>query len=206
MTSEVGLMKNLKKLMVLCLGTCLTVATLTGCEFSFDKQWVWDSDSEKFEEVNYEDYGYDSSESVVKDFWKAFAKCDEDKLKDGLYCGDIAYAEYHKDVDDSRDDFLDDIMEFVESAEDKGITINYKDVEITDTDDYDLDSDKIEEFAEVCDIKDAEMCTVIVPETQEVDGSVYEIEETYEMITICVHDRWFLLKFDCTDAQIVEEH
>lgn len=199
-------MKNLKKLMTLCLGTCLTVATLTGCGFSFEKQWVWDSDSGKFEEVNYEEYGYDSSESVINAFWKAFAKCDEDKLSDCLYCGDIAYAEHRKTVDDSRDDFLDDIMEFVESAEDKGVTINYKDVEITDTDGHDLDSDEIEELAEVCSVEDAEICTVIVSETQEVDGTIYEIEETYEMITMCVHGRWFLVSLDNTDVEIIEEH
>ena len=197
-------MRNLKKLMLLCLGTCLTAATLTGCGFSFEKQWVWDSDSGKFEEVNYEEYGYDSSESAIKALWKGFAKCDEDKLSSCLISGDIAKSGYREDVDEFSDELLDAIMEIVEAAEDKGVVIDYKNLEITDTEDYDIDEDDdMEDLPDIFDIDGAELCTVIVPETQEVDGTVYEIEETYEMITVCIHDRWFITSFDCTNTEIV---
>lgn len=194
----------MKKILVVGTGMlALSACLLAGCRASYDTDlngeshhYEYDEDSGKFEEVKEEDFGFDSSDEAIEAYWQAYSDCSkkgfkscfprEDLLKDGaeVDCDEVIEEQLDnaKSIQDSIDIHVDDLR--IESGE--------------------LDIDDLDEaFTSAYYIEKARLSVVTVPMTQDVDGEEYEVEDKYEITTVRIDGRWYIVLVESLGADVV---
>lgn len=194
----------MKKILVVGAGMlALSACLLAGCQASVDTavgdekhSYEYNDESGKFEEVKEEDFGFDSSDEAIEAYWQAYSDCSkkgfescfprEDLLKDGAKVNSDEVIEEQLDnaesIQDSIDIHVDDIR--IESGE-------------LDIDDLD------EDYTGAYYVEKARLSVVTVPMTQDVDGKEYEIEDKYEITTVRIDGRWYIVLVESLGADVV---
>lgn len=165
----------------------MMIFSLCGCGFSAVKL----SKDEKEDKQ-----GFSSSEAVIQAYWQAFS----DVRKSG-------FRECFPDPDDAKKGTAN-VEDMVDSS--YGLAEKMQDSVVIDLDNITVDAstcdiqDVNSEIANCYDVEDAEICDVVVPLLQTIDGVEYNVEDEYDITTICIDGNWYIIDVTETDVRIVD--
>lgn len=179
--------KHLTKIVTIASVLAIMTVGITGCSMpgSNDK-------SGKDTKIEQSEDAYDSSEEVIKAFWKAMATEDEDLMITCFYS--------KSDAEDDIKDNMDRAHIIADYTE-----IHTKDIEFEKSDDDQDDIDEIVKDYGYKKFDDAEKYTVTVPMTQDINDVTYDVNDIYEVVTVCYDDAWYIVEIKETNTEIVSQ-
>lgn len=183
-----------KKLFLLLMATTLCTS-LVACSLKPDegRERTDGYESNKDDEESKE--GFESSDDVITAYWQAYADVKKSEFKEVFPSQDLSSRS-----DSNIDDIIDESYDNAKSIQDYTI-IDVDNIEI-DSENYDVD-DLDSDITKAFDIEKAKLSTVTVPLTQTIDGTDYEVEDIYEIITIRIDGNWYIINVEEIEANIV---
>ncbi|MBQ8218170.1 MAG: hypothetical protein IJZ79_02590 [Bacilli bacterium] len=189
-----------KKLFKMLLATSLCVLMIgtTGCgllnnDSSKDNDTeVEQSDDreEKENEKNENETGYDSSEDVINAFWKSMEDQDRDLMASCFY-----------EKANTADEAIDANMTAAETTGDYTVyDLDNVSIEVNNE-----DAESVVEELNYEDYDEVEHFTVTVPMSQTIENVRYEVNDIYDVVTICIEDRWYLVRLNEIDVVITSQ-
>ena len=141
-------------------------------------------------------YGFDSTEEVINAYWRAFDACNRDAFTVCFLSEEKLGRSAYKKMTEIIDDQMDISEKSYES-----ITIHLGEISI-DAESMDPE-DLSSHITALIDVDEAEISTVCVPMTQDINGTICEVNDNYEITTICVDGRWYIDSLNSLGAEIV---
>ncbi|MBR3645939.1 MAG: hypothetical protein IKN54_05930 [Lachnospiraceae bacterium] len=190
----------MKKRSLIIAGVLIFSMSLVGCDVElpeFFDRFATEEDSDD-DDKKESKYGYDTSDEVIKAFWKAYEDCD----KEGFRMCFVDEKSAKKDGTTNTDDLVDNSYE---SAVKLKETVEFNLEEMTiESESCEKDIVK-EEILEAFDIDEVVKSKVVVPLKQKIDGTVYNVNDEYEIITVLIDKKWYINDIKEKDARIVDE-
>ena len=141
-----------------------------------------DEDIDEDRDYNKESEGYESSEQVIKGFWKGMKNVDEDEIASCFY----SLADAEDDIEDNYQ-LAKKLLNYT--------TIHTQEIDIELEDDGDDAEDLVSEYG-YRNYDAAEIYTVTVPLTQEIDDITYEVNGSNVEVKLQLKDVERPLDFD----------
>ncbi|MBO4928471.1 MAG: hypothetical protein J5379_09525 [Clostridiales bacterium] len=140
--------------------------------------------------------GFASSEEAIRAYWKAFSDCKKKEFQEVFPDPDAI-----KKGKTNIDELIDSSLQQAKAVKDS-VVIDLEGIEV-ETEKYDVD-DIDSGIEKAYDIEKAEVSEVVVPLIQTVDGTDYQVEDIYEIITVRIDGKWFVANVEETDVRLLD--
>ena len=131
-----------------------------------------------------------SSESVIKAFWRAYSTINADLM-----------TECFSSLSKTTDNIVSSNIENAEKL--SSYTTIYPDLITISKND--TDAKKVVEENNYTEYSDAVCYTVEVPMIQTIQNGTYNVKDTYEICTICIDNNWYIVTIDETNAEVMSD-